>query len=135
MSEANMDNMVKAYLSIRGEREKIYREYQLKDADLKEQLSRLEQAMLEKCNDINADSIRTGHGTIIKSMREDFVCSDWDNFKKFIIENDAIELLQQRISQSNFKEYTSTHKEDGLPPGISTMRSYKVTVRKPTRKE
>lgn len=135
MSEANMDDMVKAYLSIRGEREKIYREYQLKDADLKEQLSRLEQAMLEKCNDINADSIRTGHGTIIKSMREDFVCSDWDNFKKFIIENDAIELLQQRISQSNFKEYTSTHKEDGLPPGISTMRSYKVTVRKPTRKE
>lgn len=135
MSDARVDDLVKAYLTIRTERDKIYREFSLKDEELKEQLSRLEQVMLEKCNDINAESIRTGAGTIIKSMREDFVCSDWDNFKKFVIENNAIELLQQRISQSNFKEYVTLHKDDGMPPGISTMRSYKVTVRKPTKKE
>ena len=83
---------------------------------------------------MGADSIRTGSGTIIKNLRESYVCGDWDNFKKYILENQALELLQQRISQANFKEFLSTREEEGMPPGISTMREYKITVRKPSKK-
>ena len=51
--------------------------------------------MLSRCNEINADSIRTPSGTVVKTLKENYVCGDWDNFKKYVIENDAIELLQQ----------------------------------------
>ena len=48
--------------------------------------------------------------------------------------SDAIELLQQRIHQTNFKEFLSGREDEGLPPGISSMREFRVTVRKPSNK-
>ena len=47
--------------------------------------------------------------------------------------NDAIELLQQRIHQTNFKEFLSNRTDEGLPPGISTMREFQIVVRKPSK--
>ena len=134
MSEVKVDSLVSTYLTIRREREKLAKKYEHEDAVFKEQMDRLEEAMLATCNDIGAETLRTENGTIIKSLKENYVCGDWDNFKKYIIENDALELLQQRLSQTNFKEFLSTRGEEGLPPGISTMREFKISVRKPTNK-
>ena len=134
MSEVKVDSLVKAYLAIRLERDKLAKKYQQEDSELKDQISRLESAMLETCDDIGAETLRTESGTIIKTLKENFVCGDWDNFKSYVLENQALELLQQRISQSNFREFLSTREEEGLPPGISTMREFKITVRKPTSK-
>lgn len=130
MADFKANDLVKAYISIRNERGKLAKEYEAKDLVLKEKLQRLEQAMLSACNDIDADSIKTNSGVIIRSLKENYVCGDWDNFKKFILENNALELLQQRISQTNFKEFINSRKDEGLPPGISTMREFNITVRK-----
>lgn len=129
-----MDKLVEVYLTIRNERDNIARQYELQDAGLKEQMAKIESLMLDKCNDMGADSIRTGTGTIIKNLKETYVCGDWDNFKRFIIDNQALELLQQRISTTNLREYLSTREDEGMPPGISTMREYKITVRKPSKR-
>lgn len=134
MSDIKVDSLVSTYLTIRREREKLAKKYEQEDAVFKEQMDRLEEAMLATCNQIGAETLRTEHGTIIKTLKENYVCGDWDNFKKYIIENDALELLQQRLSQTNFKEFLSTRGEEGLPPGISTMREFKISVRKPTNK-
>lgn len=134
MSDVKVDSLVSTYLTIRREREKLAKKYEQEDAVFKEQMDRLEEAMLATCNEIGAETLRTEHGTIIKTLKENYVCGDWDNFKKYIIENDALELLQQRLSQTNFKEFLSTRGEEGLPPGISTMREFKISVRKPTNK-
>jgi hypothetical protein len=132
--QPELDELVKIYLTIRKEREILSHQFEEKDAELKADMTSLEQVMLAKCNDINADSIRTSAGTIIKSMKESYVCGDWDNFKQFILDNQAVELLQQRIHQTNFKEFMSNHEGEGLPPGVSSMREVTVTVRKPTNK-
>jgi hypothetical protein len=129
----SLDELVKIYLTIRNEREILSRQFEQKDAELKTELQALEQAMLAECNSVNADSIRTSNGTVIKSLRENFVCTDWDNLKDFILENQAVELLQQRIHQKNFKEFMESRPDEGLPPGINVMREYSITVRKPTK--
>tara|TARA_R110002012_G_scaffold11260_3_gene50955 strand:+ start:1654 stop:2058 length:405 start_codon:yes stop_codon:yes gene_type:complete len=134
MSDIKLDSLVEAYLAIRNERDKLSREHDAKDKELSNDLAQIEQVLLNSCNEVGADSIRTGAGTVIKTTRENFVCSDWDNFKSYVKENDAIELLQQRIHQGNFKEFLSGREDEGLPPGISSMREFKVTVRKPTNK-
>ena len=127
-----LDELVETYLRIRNKRDELTREFQMKDQELKNDLAQLEQVMLSSCNEVNADSIKTSKGTIIKSLKENYVCSDWGNFKDFIRENDAVELLQQRIHQANFKEFISSREEEGLPPGISSMREFSITVRKPS---
>ena len=132
MSDVKLDDLVTTYLTIRTERNTLKTQFELKDAELKADLEELERAMMLACNEINADSIRTGSGTIIKSLKETYTCGDWDNFKQFVVENNALDLLQQRISQTNFKEFMSTRQEEGLPPGISTLREVSITVRKPS---
>jgi len=129
-----LDDLVTTYLTIRTERNTLKNQWEIRDAELKTDLEQLEQAMLVACNAINADSIRTGSGTIIKSLKETYTCGDWDNFKQYVVENNALDLLQQRISQTNFKEFMSTRQDEGLPPGISTLREVAITVRKPTSK-
>jgi hypothetical protein len=132
--KVQLDELVATYLKIRGEKDRLAREFQAKEQELKNELAQLEQVMLSSCNDVNADSIKTSKGTIIKSLKENYVCSDWGNFSDFIRSNDALELLQQRIHQSNFKEFLSSREEEGLPPGISSMREFNITVRKPSSK-
>ena len=74
--DLKLEELVQTYLTIRSEREKIAREYEARDADLQNELSAIEQVMLNACNDIQAESIKTGSGTIIKSLKEKYVCGD-----------------------------------------------------------
>lgn len=126
----NTDELVEAYLSIRTQRERIAREYEAADAALKEDMSKLEAVMLDMCNAVNADSIKTKHGTVMRKLNERFFCQDWENFYKFVLYNEAPHLLERRIHQGNFKEYMKDHDNDGLPPGVNVMREFGVSVRK-----
>jgi hypothetical protein len=130
MSNVNTEEVVNAYLAIRTERDKILREYEAKDAKLKEDLAKLEAVLLDVCNTISADSIRTTNGTVMRKLNERYFCQDWDNFRKFVFDNEALELLEKRIHQGNFKQFMADNESDGLPPGVSVMREYGITVRK-----
>lgn len=136
MSEEKVDlgELVNTYLTIRRERDILKQQFESRDDELKADMSAIEQVLLTACNDIKADSIRTENGTIIRSLKETFTCTDWTNFKKFIVESNEPDLLQQRIHQSNFKKFMESHEGDGLPPGVSAMREFTVVVRKPTSK-
>lgn len=133
MNNVNTEEVVVAYLNIRSEREKILREYEAKDAKLKEDMAKIEALLLDVCNSISADSIRTSHGTVMRKLNERFFCQDWENFRKFVVENEALELLEKRIHQGNFKQFMADHENDGLPPGVSVMREYGITVRKASK--
>jgi hypothetical protein len=133
MNVGNTDELVEAYLEIRTQREKLLREYEMADATLKDDMSKIESVMLDMCNAVNADSIKTKHGTVMRKMNERFFCQDWDNFYKFVLDNEAVQLLERRIHQSNFREFLSNHESDGMPPGVNVMREYGVSVRKASK--
>lgn len=130
MSDVNLEELVSAYIALRNERASLKDEYDQKDNALKTDMEKLEVAMLDVCNTVNANSIKTTHGTVIRKLNERFYCQDWDNFYKFVLENEAPQLLERRIAQGNFKQYLSDNEADGLPPGVSVMREYGVVVRK-----
>ena len=130
----DVEELVKTYLTIRNEREKILREYEAKDEALKKDLQAVEQYLLGVCNDTNTDGFKTSAGTVTHKLNERFYCSDWDNFRDFVLEHKALELFERRIHQGNFKEFMAGHEQDGLPPGINVMREFSITVRKPTSK-
>jgi len=127
------DELVEAYLLIRSEREKLLREYEASYAKLKEDMLKLEAVMLDMCNAVNADSIKTKHGTVMRKLNERYFCQDWDNFYKYVLENEAVQLLERRIHQGNFKEHLAENEADGLPPGVNVMREFGVSVRKASK--
>jgi hypothetical protein len=131
-TELNLEELVKVYLTIRTEREKLKANWEVKDGELEQEMKLLEQSMLTVCNDTNASSIRTESGTVIRSLKERFTTNDWDNFKKFVLAHEAIDLLERRIHQGNFKEFIAEHKDEGLPPGVNVMREFTIVVRKPS---
>ena len=134
MSDINLDELVKIYLTIRSEREKMEADWKVKDKELNNEQALLEQQMLGICNDTNATSIKTEEGTIIKSLKERFTLSDRGAFDDFVREHDAVELYEARIHQGNFKEFMAEHADEGLPPGVNVMREFTIVVRKPTSK-
>jgi hypothetical protein len=133
MNNVNVEELVEVYLTIRGERERIQREYEDIDKSLKADLSDLEQLMLGICNEVGADSIKTSLGTVMRSVKERAVCGDWDSFKGFIQERGLVDLLEKRIHQGNFKEFMEQHVDAGLPPGVNLMREFAVSVRKASK--
>ena len=130
MTVPNTTELVSAYIVLRDERAKLTSAYEEADAKLVKDMEQLEQAMLTVCNQIGADSIKTEHGTLMRRVNERYYCTDWDNFKNYVQENDAIDLLERRIHQGNFKLHMEEIKDDGLPPGVNVMREYGITVRK-----
>ena len=56
--------------------------------------------------------------------------ADWDAFKNFVREYDAIDLLVKNINQSNFKEWAEQHPDVVAPVNID--RRYAITVRRAT---
>lgn len=126
----NAEELINAYINIRSERDKLLKDYEEKDAALKADLSQLESALLAICNEVGADSLKVKAGTAMRRVNERFFCSDWPNFRKFVMDNDAPELLERRIHQGNFKQFMSEHKDDGLPPGVNVTREYAITVRR-----
>ena len=132
MSETkpSTEEMVAAYIALRDERSNLKSKYEEEDNKLVEDMAKIEQAMLALCNTIGADSIKTQYGTMIRRVNERFYCTDWENFKDYVAENDALDLLERRIHQGNFRQHMEEIKEQGLPPGVNVIREYGVTVRK-----
>ena len=105
MSNVNVEELVDVYLKIREERERVLRQYEAEDSVLKADMAEVEAMMLAVCNDVNADSIKTQYGTVMRKLNERFYCNDWDGFRKFVLNNGA---TSSRSSLSM--------KETGCPP-------------------
>lgn len=130
--EMNLEELVKVYLTIRNERERIEAEWKAKDDELRADLKALESQMLVTCNENNASSIKTGSGTVIRKLNERYTVADGDVFRKFVLQEGAVDLFESRIHQGNFKEFIAERKDEGLPPGVNVMREFGIVVRKPS---
>jgi len=128
----NLGELVKIYLTIRNEREKLTAEWDAKDRELKADLSALEQTMMATCNENNAKSIRTDEGTVMRRLNERYTIADGDSFRKYVMLHEAPELYEGRIHQGNFKEFIADRKDEGLPPGVNVMREFTIVVKKPS---
>ena len=128
----NIGELVKIYLTIRNERERIEAEWKARDGELKADLSAIEQQMMMTCNEQNAKSIKTDYGTVMRRLNERYTVADGDSFRRFVMENALPELFEARIHQGNFKEFITEHKDEGLPPGVNVMREFTIVVRKPS---
>ena len=128
-STPNLDGLAKVYLKIRDAKDALTSQYKQQVAELDEQLQVLGNEMLETCKEMNASSIRTPHGTIVRSVKSRYWTNDWDSMYQFIKTNDAFGLLEKRLHQTNMKEFLSEN-PDVQPIGLNVENEYTVVVRR-----
>lgn len=131
----NIDELTQDYMALRREREKLAAQFKQDDGALQEAQATIEAKLLELCSEHNMDSIRTKNGTVMRSIKSRVHVLDWDSFYQYVLENEAPQLLQKRVHESNFEEFMSERRGDGLPPGVNVVREYSITIRKPSAKE
>lgn len=127
------DKLVAIYRKIRGVVDEKEEAHKAEIAALKEQLDVVSAKLLEICHTQNVDSLRTPEGTVTRRTATRYWTSDWESMYKFIKEQDAYHLLEQRIHNGNMKTYLEEN-PDTLPIGLNADTKYAVTVRKPTNK-
>jgi hypothetical protein len=128
-SSLPLDKLAAIYIKIRDAKDKLTADYKQQYAALEEQMGVLETEMLETCKTMNADSIRTKAGTIIRSIKSRYWTNDWDSMYRFIKDNDAYGLLEKRLHQTHMKEFLSEN-PDLLPMGLNVESEYTVVVRR-----
>ena len=135
MTEADLavDELVGIYLKIRSAIEAKEEQHKIELQELKDQFDVVGNKLLEICNEQNMDSIRTPVGTISRRVSSRYWTSDWDSMYQLINENDAPFLLEQRIHNTNMRQFLEDNPEK-FPAGLQNERKYAVQVRKPTAK-
>jgi ribosomal protein L4 len=126
-----LDRLAKIYRKIRNEITTLTQEYDGKIETLKAQQDEIKNAMKDMMKAMGVTSVRTAQGTVVLSVSTRYNTQDWDSFKKFVVEHDAVDLLEKRIAQGNMNQFLEEN--PGLvPPGLNSSSEYNISVRKPT---
>ncbi len=125
-----LDRMAKAYRKIRSKLDELRTEYDTKEAELKAELDVISSAMKDQLLASGVTSVKTEQGTIILGKTTRYSTTDWDAFKQFVREEDALDLFERRIAQTNMAKYLEQNPEK-LPPGLNSNSEYTISVRKP----
>jgi hypothetical protein len=128
-----LDKLTRIYIKIRDYSNELRLKYEEQDKELAEELQIIEGKMLDICKSMNADSIRTEHGTIIRSVKSRYWTNDWDSMYAFINEHAAFGLLEKRLHQSHMKEFLLEN-PNTLPMGLNIESEYSVVVRRSKEK-
>lgn len=132
MEQIPLDKLAKVYRKIRDRIGKLTQEYETEVENLKAQQQEISNAMKDILMSTGQKSANTAEGTIILGTKTRFTTNDWDSFKKFVLEHQVVELLEQRIAQRNMAQFL----EDNptlVPPGLDQATEYTITVRKPNK--
>ena len=127
------DRLVAVYRRIRAAIEEREEAHTQEINTLKEKLEMVSDKLLKICNEQNLDSLRTPEGTVTRRVKSRYWTTDWEHMYKFIKENDAPFLLEQRIHNGNMKQFLEEN-PDQHPAGLQVDSKYAITVRKPTNK-
>ena len=126
-----LDKLAKIYRKLRGKISELTQEYDTQVETLKAQQDEIKNAMKDQMKALGVTSVRTPEGTVVLSVKTRYSTQDWDEFKKFVLENAALELLEKRIAQTNMAQFLEEN-PGIMPPGLNSSSEYDISVRKPT---
>ena len=121
-----MDKLVRMYTKMRTAIQDLDKQIE----DIKAQQQEVKNAMKDQMMALGTKSVRTDFGTITLKEKVRFYTQDWDSFKKFVIEHDAVDLLEKRIAQTNMQTFLEEN-PNLHPPGLSNTAEFDISVTKP----
>lgn len=131
--EVPLDKLAAVYIKIRNQIASLTKKYDAEVEELKKQQDEIAAAMKDTLKALNVRSVNTAGGTVVLLEKTRYYPSDWAEFKQFIKDNDAFDLMEKRIAQTNMAKFLEEN-PDRFPPGLQSETELTVSVRKPTAK-
>ena len=127
--EFSLEQIAAAIVAIRDEITKINKEADKKVKGLERAKEALEKYCDQKLESAGAETVKTASGTIMRQEKIRFTTEDWERMYQFIEDNDAFELLEKRIHQTNMRRFLEDN-PDKEPKGLNAFRETKIVVRR-----
>ena len=125
--------MILAYRRIRDKKLELTAKMNEEIEKLDEKLGLIEQELLRICKETGQTSGSTPYGRFTRTLKTKYWTNNWPAMYKMIVEQNAPQLLEQRLHQTNFRQFITDHPEF-MPEGLNVDSSYAITVYKPTNK-
>ena len=127
-----MDKLAKVYRKMATRIQELTQAYENEVEEIKRQQDAVKIALKDQMLVLGVSSVRTDQGTVVLSTKTRYNTQDWDSFKTFVLQHEAVDLLEKRIAQTNMA--TFLEENPGLvPPGLNSVSEYAISVRKPTK--
>lgn len=125
-----IDDVIKAYLTLRIQKEEIERAAKEQVLGIKARMERMEGYLLQRMEEDGVSSFKTPFGTAFAVEATFASVADWMQTLEYIKEQDAFHLLEKRVNKSA----VATWMDEGnpLPPGVNWTVKRDVNIRKPT---
>lgn len=123
--EVPLDKLVRIYMKMRAKLSELDAQVE----SIKEQQQLLKNEIKDRMRSVGAKSMKTEYGTVSLTEKTRYYTQDWDSFKRFVIENDAVDLLERRIAQTNMKTFLQEN-PTMVPPGLNSDTEIDVSIRK-----
>lgn len=131
-TEIPMDRLAKVYIKIRTRIAELTRDYESQVEALKAQQTQVADNMKDQLREVGALSAKTEFGTVSLVTSTRYFAQDWDAMKTFIMEHDAIDLLEKRVAQGNMKKFLEAN-PGVVPAGLNTVSEIEIRVTKPQK--
>lgn len=127
-----MDRLAKVYIKIRDRIGELTKDYESQVEALKAQQDTVASTIKDQLRAMNTLSAKTEFGTVSLVTKTRYIAQDRDAMKTFILEHQAIDLLEMRIAQVNMGKFLADN-PGVVPTGLNVMSEVTVSVRKPTK--
>lgn len=126
------DQLTKIYRKMKVKIDELTKEYDTEVEKLKAQLEEVKVGMKDQMRAQGVTSVKTEFGTVSLVTKTRYSTQDWDSFKRFIVDNDVVDLLEKRIAQANMAKFIEEN--PGLvPPGLNSISEFEIRVLKSTK--
>ena len=127
-----LDKLARTYRRMQAKIQELTKAYETEIETIKAQQDAIKNALKDQLMSLGVKSVNTAEGTVILGTKTRYFTQDWDSFKDFIKEHDAIDLLEKRIAQTNMATFLQEN-PNLIPAGLNSTSEYTVSVRKPSK--
>ena len=125
-----IDKLTKIYRKIKAEIDQLTKEYDTRVEVLKASQDELKFAIKDHMKALGVSYVKTEFGTVSMVHKTRYSTQDWDSFKQFVVEHEVVELLEQRIAQTNMAKFLEDN-PGVVPPGLSAFSDFEIRITKP----
>lgn len=124
----NVEKRTDQLVRLRAEIDRLDKEHKDRMKPYKEMWEKLTGAMMAYLNDTNSQSVKTGAGTVFLSSRKTASLEDADAFMRYVVSNEAWDLLDRKANATAVADYIEEH--DAPPPGVRFSVMETLNIRK-----
>lgn len=126
----NIGEVIEKYIEIRNYLTKERKEWEELEANLKNDLEKIEMFILNFQEKNGVTSISSKLGTAYRIKKEYFRMGDWDTFIKYVVESKNYQMLEKRVAKIATKEIIENNDMSAQDIGVDYSSEYAIQIRK-----